>query len=100
MRYSVLLLALFVPACGSGPKVLSESWQVAYLEGARVGHTHTVLAQASPGVLRTTKTIEMTVKRYGSVLPVKVEQTCDETPDGKVLAMTLNQSIGKDKQQS
>lgn len=98
MRYAVLLLVLLVPACGSGPRVVSETWQVAYLEGTRVGHTHTVVHEVSRGVLRSTRTLELTVKRYGSVLPVKIVQTCDETPDGKVLAMTLNQSLGKDKQ--
>ncbi|MGL4552409.1 MAG: transglutaminase-like domain-containing protein, partial [Gemmataceae bacterium] len=46
----------------------------------------------------TVRTVKLTVKRYGSVMPIEIEQTCDETADGKVLALGLNQSLGKDKQ--
>lgn len=97
MRYGLLFFALLVPACGSGTKVVSETWQAAYLEGARIGHTHLLVTQKGE-TLRTVRTIKLTVKRYGSVLPIEIEQTCEETADGKVLTLGLNQSLGKDKQ--
>jgi hypothetical protein len=97
MRYGLLLVLVWIPACGSGVKVVSETWQATYLQGARIGHTHTRVTE-SGGVLTTTRTIRLTVKRYGSVLPIEIEQTCTERPDGAVLTLGLNQSLGKDKQ--
>jgi hypothetical protein len=97
MRFGLLLLLVFLPACGSGTKVVFETWQATYLQGARIGHTHTVVTE-SGGVFTTKRNIRLTVKRYGSVLPIEIEQTCTERPDGSVLTLGLNQSLGKDKQ--
>jgi hypothetical protein len=97
MRYGLLLLVLLIPACGTGSKVVSETWQAAYLEGARIGHTHTKVVEEG-GLLTTTRTIRLTVKRYGSVMPIEIEQYCTERPDGSVVTLGLDQSLGKDKQ--
>lgn len=55
MRYGLLLVLVWIPACGSGVKVVSETWQATYLQGARIGHTHTRVTE-SGGVLTTTRT--------------------------------------------
>jgi hypothetical protein len=99
MRYGLLLVLVLIPACGSGTKVVSETWQATYLQGARIGHTHTRVTE-SGGVITLTRSIRLTVKRYGSVLPIEIEQTCTERSDGSVLTLGLNQSLGKDKQTS
>jgi hypothetical protein len=95
MRYGLLLVVLLVPACGS-KKVVSETWQAAYLEGARIGHTQTLVTQVGD-TYHTVRTVKLTVKRYGKVLSVETDQTCDETADGKVLALELDSSLGADK---
>lgn len=97
MRYGLWLVVLLIPACGWRPTPVSETWQAAYLQGMRIGHTHTVVTRQG-ATLHTVRTVSLTVKRYGEVLEINIEQTCDETPEGKVQAMTLNQTLGKDKQ--
>jgi len=97
---TLLLLALAQPA----PKTVSEVWQAAYLQGPKpikIGHTHTLTVEVEKGgakILRTTRRIELTVKRYGAIMPVVISQTCDETPKGDVLAMSLRQALGSDKE--
>jgi transglutaminase-like putative cysteine protease len=38
--------------------------------------------------------MQLVIKRYGGVVPITIEQTCEETADGKVLALGLTQTIG------
>lgn len=80
-----------------------ESWQAAYLQGLKIGHSHTRTVETTSGknkALKTVRTVKLTVKRYGAVMPIKIEQTCVETPDGQVLSMELHQSLGEGNRMS
>lgn len=92
-------LALSAPARAEA-KPAYETWQAAYFEGLKVGHQHTVVRQVKEGgatFFRTTRVVELVIKRYGSVIPLHVETTCDETAYGKVLALAVTQRIARDK---
>jgi hypothetical protein len=85
------------------PKPLLDTWQVAYFEGLKVGHVHTVAVAAQKDgkeVIRTTKTLDFAVKRYGSVMAIKAETTSEETRAGKVLSLGLVHELGKDRKVS
>jgi transglutaminase-like putative cysteine protease len=82
------------------PEPVYESWQAAYLQGLKIGHTHTRTIELKRGrlkVFETTRTMHLTVRRYKAIAQVEVELTCEETPEGKVLAMSSTQSLGKGK---
>lgn len=94
----LIVLLLSAPAraqdAKSDKKPLLETWQAVYLEGIKVGHVHTLFRQADTRIA-TTRTMELAIKRYGSVVTLNVEQTCEETADGKVLALGTSQQLGK-----
>jgi transglutaminase-like putative cysteine protease len=95
---AVLLLAGASPCLAEG-KPLLETWQAGYFEGLKVGHIHTVSRETTRGgkkVIRTLQQMELVIKRYGSVLPVHIEQVSEETSDGKVLSLQLTQYLAKD----
>ncbi len=82
-------------------KPLLETWEAGYFEGIKVGHVHTIAVETKKDGktrIRTTKTIELTIKRYGSPVAMKFVQTTEETPSGKVRALSLVQSVSKDNQ--
>jgi transglutaminase-like putative cysteine protease len=107
MRYAGWLLVLLVcptpaPAQEKKPeaKPLLETWQAAYLEGLKVGHAHTVAIEVKKGgktIIRTTRTLDLVIKRYGSVLPISFEWTTEETKTGKVRYLAESQSVAKDR---
>ena len=101
----IVLLVCSAPARAQetkpAPKPLLETWQAAYFEGLKVGHTHTVVREVKKDdrtIIRTTRTLNLVVKRYGSVTPMKVEQTTEETRAGKIRAFKLVYWLAKDKQ--
>jgi hypothetical protein len=47
-------------------------------------------------VFRTTLTMDLRIRRYNEVVPLKMEMSDDETADGKVLEMNLTQFQGSD----
>jgi hypothetical protein len=102
LRHTIWLGVLLLLPCPAraGDKPLLETWQAAYFEGLKVGHVHTHVAEVKTAAstrIRTTRKMELYVKRYGSVIPVRIEQTSDETAAGKVLALSLTQALAKDK---
>jgi hypothetical protein len=100
----VVLLTLPLRAHAGEPKAkadakpLLETWQAAYFEGLKVGHMHNLVRQLGTGDsarISTTRSMELMIKRYGSVVPITIEQTCEETSAGKVLSLSTSQQIGK-----
>jgi hypothetical protein len=82
------------------PEPIYETWQAAYLSGLKIGHTHTRVVEVKRGRLKvyeTTRTMQLSVRRYGAVAQVEVELTCEETPEGKVLTLGSKQSLGTGK---
>jgi hypothetical protein len=101
-------VVLLVVGCGgadplprqAGSEAVSETWDAAYIEGAKAGYCHTTvheLERDGKKVLRTTLAMNLTVRRYNSVVPLKIETSTDETLDGKVLGLSLTQYLDKGK---
>jgi hypothetical protein len=101
-RYVVWWAAVFcvvvpvaVPArAETPPKVVEEQWDAAYLEGAKCGAFRTLTTafdRDGQKVLRTTLAMDLRIRRYNSVVPLRIETSDDETADGKVLALSMTQ---------
>jgi transglutaminase-like putative cysteine protease len=96
----VLCLAAHVRAEPAG-KLVKETWDAAYLEGAKVGFAHTTvrdLEHDGQKLLRTVMELDLSIKRYNATARLRMETGTDETPDGKVLAVVLRQFQGNDQQ--
>jgi hypothetical protein len=101
---TLLLLAVPVSAAQKADKPeaapLLETWQAAYFEGLKVGHVHTLAREVTKDGkkrIRTVKEMVLVIKRYGSVVPIRIVQASEETPAGKVLSLATTQYLGKDK---
>jgi hypothetical protein len=103
-RYVVWCAALFLfvttaPArAEQPPKVVTETWDAAYLEGAKCGSFHTVilgLERDGRKLFRTTQTMNFRIRRYNAVVPMRMEISDEETPDGKVVSMSMTQFTDK-----
>lgn len=99
----LLLLASPVQAAPEAPagKVVKDLWDAAYLDGTRAGYVHTNVVEVERDgatVLRTTLTLDMTLKRFNDTIRMSVETGTEETSDGKVVAVFMRQSLGKDQQ--
>src|SRR5579862_4197762 len=81
-------------------KVVKETWDAAYLEGVKSGYFHTVTQEFDRDgqkILRTTLAMQLAIKRYDEVVTLRMETSTDETPEGKVVGMSLTQFLDKDK---
>src|SRR5262245_7113256 len=106
-RYSLCLVALALiagPAAAqdkkAAPKTLIDTWQAAYLEGLKIGHGHILTVEMEKDgekFIRTTRTLDFVLKRYDSVLPIRIEQITEETTEGKVLLIQESLTVAKDK---
>jgi hypothetical protein len=97
-KYSPLVLGLLLvvgPRAAAEPpqgKVVDEAWEVVQLGGYRVGHVHTTtraLETKAGKVLRTTTQFELTIKRANAVQKLQFENGTDETPEGKVVGISM-----------
>jgi hypothetical protein len=80
-------------ASDTGP-VVEEVWEVAHVEGTKVGFLHTTVHRNrtdGPERLRTTAELDLTFKRHNALLRVRMEQGSEETPEGKVLRVFMRQ---------
>jgi hypothetical protein len=108
-RYAICCALAFLtaaPASAHGQadaparKLVLETWQAAYFEGARAGHVHTTVHELRRDGARrflTTRTLRLSIKRYKEVVPVHLEMTTEEKPDGKAVAVSFTQVLGKDR---
>ncbi len=82
-------------------KVVHETWDAAFLEGGRVGYSHTTvqeLEREGKKVLRTVVDLNLALKRYNATAKLRMQTGTDETPDGKVLAVVMRQFLTQDQQ--
>ena len=98
-----VLLCVLPPLRAAEPQgeVVAETWDAAYLQGARVGFSHTTvreLEREGQKFLRTTMELDLTIARYKATARLRMELGDDETPDGKVLAVVMRQFGDKDQQ--
>jgi transglutaminase-like putative cysteine protease len=97
-----VLLFVLPPLRAADPpgKVVGETWEAAYLEGAKVGFTHTTvreLEREGQKFLRTTMEMDLTIARYKATARLRMELGDDETPDGKVLAVVTRLFADRDQ---
>src|SRR5579864_2549056 len=94
-------LLLVVPALAQPPaegKIISETWDAAYLEGARAGHVHTVTREIDTGNgidLRTVQQLKLSVRRFGQLADMLAEKMTDETPTGLLLGVHFRMMAGQ-----
>ena len=96
-----LLLAAPVQADTPKPKRLRNIWEATYLEGAKLGYTHTTIDEVERDgkkVLVTAGKMLLTIKRYNAVTEQRFESGSEETPDGKLRSLSFTMAIGKEKQ--
>src|SRR5689334_7843477 len=80
------------------PKVVRDSWDAAYLEGAKVGWFHTRVTETQKDgdkVLATSVSMELSIRRFNSVVKMRMDQESEETAGGKVVALGLTQYLDK-----
>jgi hypothetical protein len=99
-----LVLLAVVPPLRAEPtpaKLAKETWDAAYLEGAKTGYFHTTVREVTDAdgrkLLRTTVAMSLTIKRYNAVVGLRMETSTDETPEGKVVGTSLTQFLDKGK---
>jgi transglutaminase-like putative cysteine protease len=97
----VIASACSAPVLGGEPKgkLVTETWDAAYLEGGKAGTVHITtheMERAGHKFFRTTADISLRLKRSGQVVSMRVQLSTDETPDGSVLATFMRQMAGKD----
>jgi transglutaminase-like putative cysteine protease len=93
-----LALPLAVRAQAPGPKLVLETYQAAYLEGIKAGYVHTTVHEVERDgkkLYRTTRDLRLSIRRYHSVVPVRMELGSDETADGKAVALSFTQFVDK-----
>jgi hypothetical protein len=97
-KYGPLVLGLMLVAvpCAAAEqpqgKTVADTWEVVHLGGYRIGFFHTTTREIDAGaakVLRTSLQMELTLKRSGAVQKLKFENGNDETPEGRVLAVSM-----------
>jgi hypothetical protein len=98
-----MALGLVVGASAAEPpgKLVRETWDAAFLNGEKAGHIHTTVTEKKLGeqtVLRMSRELHLTVKRFGQVAELRAETGNDETPDGKLLGVFLVQEIARGQQ--
>jgi hypothetical protein len=72
---------------------VEEIWEVVHVDGVKIGTVHTTVIRldGEGKKLRTTADLEMTFRRQGALLHIRMEQGTDEQSDGKVLGTFMRQ---------
>jgi transglutaminase-like putative cysteine protease len=75
------------------PRPIEEFHEAALVDGARAGTLHTTVTANEPGgkQVRVTARLELTLRRFGALVRLRMDQGSVETPDGKVLAVFMRQ---------
>jgi hypothetical protein len=89
-----------VSAGSQADNAILETWDAAFLEGARAGHVHTTAVESVKGgnkIVRTIVDMQLRVKRFKQVLEIRAETGDDALPDGQVVATFMRQTAGRAK---
>jgi len=113
VAFAVAWLALVAGAgCGRRPAVVQgevpgigilDGWDAAfYLDGSRAGTVHTTVERSSqpPELYKTRVFMDLRVKRYGQVVPMRMEQTTVEDAAGKMVRMEIVQYLDQGNQRA
>src|SRR5262245_47033312 len=98
-----IVLGLAVGAGGAEPagKLVREYWDAAFLSGEKAGHYHTTVVEIKRGgetVLRFTREVNISVKRFGDVAQIRASAGDEETPDGKLLGVFMTMNLASNQQ--
>jgi len=86
------------PAKQPAGKLVRDIWDAAYLDGTRAGYIHTSVRETEKDgkkYYQTTVALELTLRRFQDVIRQQMETGTVETEDGKVTAVSMQQSLGK-----
>src|SRR5437764_345123 len=89
------------PAAVEPRPAVEETWEVAQVEGAKVGFLHTTVRALDDGGgkrLRTTAALDLNFRRNQALLRLRMEQGSEETPEGKVVGVFMRQFHGEGRQ--
>jgi transglutaminase-like putative cysteine protease len=73
-------------------KLAQDVWEAAHLEGARSGYFRTTVYESERDgqkLLRSNQELNLTVRRYGETIQLRMESGTDETEDGKVVGVSM-----------
>lgn len=84
----------------ASPPPPNEIHEIATLDRARVGTLHTRITSdaADPNLLRTTTTLDLSLRRYGTLVRLRREESTLESPTGEVLGVAMRQGSPGGKQ--
>jgi transglutaminase-like putative cysteine protease len=103
-RVGWLALLLWAPSLAAAEppgQLIEETWEVAHIEGVKVGSVHTTVRALEDGGskrLRTTAELELNLKRHQALLRLRMENGTEETPEGKVGGVFMRQFHDKGQQ--
>ncbi|MBI1917580.1 MAG: transglutaminase domain-containing protein [Planctomycetes bacterium] len=89
---AVILCAGAIRAEEQQGKLTEDVWEAAHLEGARSGYFRTTVHEIDRDgqkLLRTNQALNLTVRRYGETVQLRMESGTDETKDGKVVGVSM-----------
>jgi transglutaminase-like putative cysteine protease len=98
-----LVLVGVLGAAEPGDAVLRETWDAAYLQTSKAGFVHTTVRESGHNgrkVLKTEVELDLTVRRFQDTVRLRMETGTEETPAGKVTAVSMRQFLGKEQQLS
>ncbi len=81
-------------------KMVSDLWDAAYLEGGKAGYVRTTVKEYQINnmtIYRTNMALYLKVKRFNSIISLRMNTGTDETKDGKVTRIHLQQFLGQKK---
>lgn len=79
-------------------KLVREQWLAATIDGVRAGHVHVAVHEIDRDgqkLFRATHTLRLTVKRFSQKAQMEASTGTDETPDGRVVGVTMRQRLGE-----
>jgi hypothetical protein len=97
----VLLLTSPVAAAQPKDKLIYETWDAVYLDGAKAGWVHTTVHESERGdqkVQHATLALDLTLRRSKDTIHQHMEVTSDETTAGKVTAVSMRQLLAKNQE--
>src|SRR5947209_6064448 len=78
-------------------KLVQDVWETAYLDGYRVGYMHLTVEEITTPTggkfLRAARDLNFTVRRGGDLARLTAVTGTDETPDGAVLGVSMQQGV-------
>src|SRR3954466_10803465 len=91
----LLLAALASVALGGSPSPPEDVYELALLDGARVGFCHTsVRKDDRDSRVRVISSLELTLRRFSSQVRLRMDTGTVETTEGKIVGVFMKQNAG------